>query len=580
MRERSKAAVRKLASAVSIGLLVGFVVGLTRSIWLTIIPNQYVDQGLYRLTAFTVRDSLNSQVGFFVAVSVAALIVLTIAREAISSRLVRGLLHIRVRTGHRARRIAKASYMKYVQGIAGGLALVLVALNIALAVGSARNTRQKPHVIVISIDSLRADHLGCYGYDRNTTPNLDAFAKENLLFKNCFSQDQFTLSSHMSLLTSLYPPAHKVAPQRSLDPATTTLAEVLKNDGYRTMGFVRSCAWMEPSYGFGQGFDSYVVRDYSPQQPELNAEHQNRFVAQQLEGVKDDRLFLFLHYYDVHSDWHKLPYDAPQPYREKFSSGYEGDFNGGFGGKVASQYLSYVSLNRIPLKERDLTYITSLYDNGIAYMDRCIGGLFEMLKEKGLYDDSLIIITSDHGEEFQEHGCMLHCNSYLHDELTRVPLLVKLPGKTGRHLEFGELVESVDIMPSILDIAAITNRPPMQGKSLVDLVEGSEGWKESIYAFGGEGNNIFGCDGNAFVRTERWKLVCDNLNRDDGFKLFDLQADPREQQDVKKQHPDVAERMKRQILARYAQVQARTTKQEVMLTQRNREMLKSLGYVN
>jgi arylsulfatase A-like enzyme len=240
-----------------------------------------------------------------------------------------------------------------------------------------------------------------------------------------------------------------------------------------------------------------------------------------------------------------------------------------------------VNKNQIKLKEDDLNYIISLYDNGIAYMDKCIGDLFEMLKSMDLFDNSLIIITADHGEEFQEHGYMLHSNPYYYEEIMHVPLIVKLPksdNKEGKVIS--SLVESIDIMPTTLDLLGI-ERPKMQGKSLMELISGSEQGKE--YVFG------FGSSGSLFIRTDRWKMVNDNGLQKDRFKLFDLHNDPAEQINLIGRELEIEYKLKRKLNEKIemskelredllSQDGERDDK-NVSLTQEEKKKLRALGYL-
>ncbi|MFX0133257.1 MAG: sulfatase [Candidatus Hodarchaeota archaeon] len=462
-------------------------------------------------------------------------------------------------------------YIKHIKKIALTLFLLVLILNTYIFFDTEINLPKGPNVILISIDTLRADHLGCYGYNRKTSPVIDSFAKSNILFEHCYVQDDLTLPSHMSILTSLYPITHEVNGNNSLDLSKITLAEVLKNKGYSTLGFVRSIIWMDAKYGFNQGFDRYIVKDYNFKSPELNAEFQNAFISKYLKKYTNKNIFLFIHYYDVHSDFKQLPYDSPFPYNNMFYPDYNGDFNGGFGDTLASKYLIHVNHYRIKIKKDDLKYIVSLYDSGIAYIDKCIGDLFRMLKTMGLYKNSLIILTADHGEEFQEHGLMLHGDNLFYDETVHVPLIVKLPGQNNKPRKISNLIESIDIMPFILDYLGIEEKPPMEGRSFADLIKDNMEWKQNIFGFGSHGE--------AFLKNGRWKLVNDNILRKKGFRLFDISQDPMEKKDVKNSHPEIAERLRNELFRKYKKSQRTMIQDKMVLTEKEKEKLKSLGYV-
>jgi len=464
---------------------------------------------------------------------------------------------------------------------------VLNLLILSLTVVSCSSGDLKdPNIILISIDDLRADHLGCYGYNRDTSPNIDSFARDNILFTKCYIHEAWTLPSHISMLTSLYPITHGVDMRHRLDSDIVTLAAILKKGGYETAGFVSGGPWTNPEYGFGQGFDHYSAGEV-----ERNAEYQNTLIRKHLERNKGGKLFLFIHYFDVHSDRNKLPYGAPPPYDNLFSAGYDGSFTGGEGNIFASKYLAHVNKKQIRLKENDLKYIISLFDNGIAYMDKCIGDLFEMLKSMDLFDNSLIIITADHGEEFQEHGYMLHSNPYYYEEIMHVPLVVKLPRaddnfksrKRGNVID--GLVESIDMMPTILDLLGIKG-PRIQGKSLIGLIKGDDKGKE--YVFG------FGSNGSVFIRSERWKMLNDSGLKEGRFKLFDLNSDPMERvnliskglkierilKEKLKEKMELSRKLREELLSGKGMSQdVESNHKDVSLTEEEKEKLRALGYL-
>lgn len=449
------------------------------------------------------------------------------------------------------------------------LLVCFLLLNVGINIESKFNTHAMPNVILISIDTLRADHLGCYGYSRNTSPNIDSFAKDNILFENCFVHEPSTAPSHMSMLTGLYPVTHGVSRRsaHALDKSTKTLAEILKSEGYRTFGFVRKCEQLRPEFGFARGFDVYKEKDYT-------AESQNKAIVKQLKKNKNKKLFLFLHYYDVHSDWDKLPYDVPAPYQKMFYPDYKGDFTGGEGKFFASEYLSYVNRDNIMLKEDDLKYITALYDGGIAYTDKYLGDLFGILKKLGLYDKSMIILTSDHGEEFQGHGFMMHDNPFYYDELMHVPMIIKLPGTDVEGKVVTRLVENIDIMPSILEVLGVKNAPRMQGDSFVKLIENPQAnWKDFVFGYSVKHGP------RAFIRNSRWKLVAADIRKEDQFKVFDLSNDPGEKFDIKGNPDDVTEQLQTKLLERYMEIEKAGTQKEVTITSEQLKILKSLGYV-
>lgn len=557
-------------NAATIGLIAGFLTGIMFSVH-EIMANQYIRYEMFRLIACSFQEHLNRCILLAIAIAFAMgclfyLVGITLRWKSIPFK--------DVALSRNVNRFLTAPYNKAAPAF---IVLSVLTLNATLLAGS--HVSKGPHVVVVSIDDLRADHLGCYGYSRNTSPRIDAFAQRSVIFRRCYVPQPWTLPSHMSMLTSLYPITHGVDMTHSLNPAILTLAEVLKNGGYQTAGFVSGGPWTSPEYGFGQGFTYY-----SAGPPERNAEWQNRLIKQYLKKNKEKKVFLFIHYFDVHSDSGKLPYHAPAPYDNLFSADYRGAFEGGDGGVFGSEYLAKANREQIKFNAEELSYITALYDNGIAYMDKCLGDLFDMLKEMDRFDNSLIIITADHGEEFQEHGYLLHENPYYFEEIVRVPLIVKLPKGDMEAVCRGKavdgLVESIDIMPTILDFLDMEGAR-MEGKSLIGMMSGRESGKE--YVFG------FGSTGSLFVRSERWKLLNDRGLAEGRFKLFDLHDDPGEQNNRAGSGLSIEEELKKRLQERIHLSQrlrnelvpptGDAREKTLSLTEEEKEKLRALGYL-
>jgi len=394
----------------------------------------------------------------------------------------------------------------------GGLVLVR---GTSLVIGDADDLR--PNILLISIDTLRADHLASYGYGRETAPNLEAFVEGALRFDNAFTNHPWTLTSHATMLTGMLPSAHGVGRTRGLDPSVATLAGLMSDGGYETFGVVDKNEWLNPRYGYARGFRRYkrLDGDATPKVEEL------------LDCIDDHDgtgpFFGFAHFYDVHSDWEKLPYDSDPRDQSRFAGWYTGDFDGcdeELG--CASTYLVALNARGEKLTGDDLRYVQDLYDAGIATLDRKLGKLFRGLEERGILDNTIVILTADHGEEFFEHGQALHGQHY--DECLHVPLFIRVPdGVHGTSTD--ELVGTVDVTPTILDFAGILKDAPdqLQGRSLAPLAVGTpEALAAGHPILMDTGAGIFG------LRTLRYGVV-----RAPGvWRLFDLEADPGELNDI------------------------------------------------
>lgn len=313
---------------------------------------------------------------------------------------------------------------------------------------------QKYNIIFISIDTLRADHLSCYGYFRETSPTIDKFAENALLYSNAFSASPSTLPSHMSMFTSLHPTTHGMMYRDDFIPLSgkiKTLPEILGENGYDTYGYFDG-GLLSPQYGFGRGFLSYKRKN-------------NSLVHRAINLIKEKPVFLFIHYFDVHStrlDSSDYLYDGPPEFRDRYTQ------------SRPNHKSSHVFYGKVKLTNEELEQVTARYDGGILDVDFQLKNLFAALKEKELFDNSLIIITSDHGESlgFKE---MMDRHGWLYDVGLHVPLLVKLPkdyeapGPVKGKVDY--LVRTTDIMPTILDILSIDPPQHMDGSSLLRVTE-------------------------------------------------------------------------------------------------------------
>ncbi|MCK4680717.1 sulfatase [bacterium] len=314
-------------------------------------------------------------------------------------------------------------------GWLGGRMGVSVALSLTIgSIAPVALVRQSmsdlPNVIVVSIDTLRADRLGSYGYERSTSPKMDLLASEGVLFEWAVSSAPNTVPSHMSIFTSLYPTVHGFTGNGDRLPGwQLTFTEYLRERGYRTFATTDG-AFMRGWFGFDQGFERYNdVKKGIASSVKLAFNWVD-------SGVADSPLFLFIHCYDVHS-----PYDPPPPYRDLFT---DPSYDGGFYPGSAELEKIRHAVNRNPeaghgLSPADVEFMSARYDGGIAYTDHWIGELVDGLASRGLLENTWLFVTSDHGEEFTEHGAVLHEKLYL--TVTHVPLIVRQP---GRGIEVGE----------------------------------------------------------------------------------------------------------------------------------------------
>ncbi len=355
-----------------------------------------------------------------------------------------------------------------------GLLAALVVLVSAGAHIKRRTASDRPNVLLVSLDTLRADHLSCYGYERRTSPVLDSLATHGYRFEWAISQAPGTLPSHMTLFTSLYPTVHGVWTERQRLPGRRlTLPEQLCESGYRTAAFTDG-GFVRGSYGFSQGFEIYhdLWRNIRKSVP---------MALKWIDGIPASvPFFVFFHCYDIHD-----PYDPPPPYREMFMKGpHEGDF------EPTTKQLNNI---RVRLRENpgehhgltaeDVDYMLSLYDGGIRYTDHWMGRLLAGLRERGRLEDTWVIVLSDHGEEFTEHGSVLH--ERLFHTVTHVPLIISPPGGLAEPVVREEIVQLVDVAPTILDLCGVGRLAECQGESFHALLPGTGNeseWEDVAYS--------------------------------------------------------------------------------------------------
>lgn len=386
-----------------------------------------------------------------------------------------------------------------------------------------------PNVLLISIDMLRADHVHSYGYSRPTTPNLDRLASEGVLFENAISSSSWTLPAHASLFTSLPGTVHGCTDaDRRLSDGFSTLAERFRAAGYATAGFF-SGPFLHPAFGFGQGFDHYEnctsyrqeldrqsVEKWARNEETMRESHEDitnptvlAAVRSWFTGRPEKPFFMFVHWWDAHYDF--IP---PPPYDRMFDPNYTGNVTG-------RDFFHNANL-RAGMDKRDLDHLLALYDGEIAWTDFHIGQLLDDLRTAGLLDQTLVIVTSDHGTEFFEHGKRGH-RMTLFDEVLRVPLLVRYPEVFPEGKRRAAQVRMVDVGPTILDVAGLPPFEFTRGRSLVSLARTGVAPPDAEVAY----SDLFSVGRHyRALRTNDWKLIQDLDSR--AFYYFDLRRDPGE----------------------------------------------------
>jgi arylsulfatase A-like enzyme len=432
-------------------------------------------------------------------------------------------------------------------------ALVAVALLASTAfLGAGCADPERPNVILISIDTLRADHLGCYGYHRESSPNIDRMAAEGTLFENAFSPTAWTLPGHASMFSGLAPQRHGATrSETAIRSEVPLVAEILRDHGYRTAGVVNA-PFMQAKFGFDRGFDGFTYV------PKLEVDRHQKTVLDTLHADDGRPFFLFLHYMSVHD-----PYAPEDPYN-RFVGTYEQPI--GVDGQRLLKLWRAMDRGEATLNADEVRFLDDLYTGGVLSVDARIGELLESLEQLGLAEDTVIILTSDHGEEFMEHGSIVHTKT-LYDELLSVPLIVRGPGvPAGARVR--SMAGLVDIMPTVLGLVGLDIPNGLDGLDLADYWHDDSVPRRLLEI---ETSWIDGTRAKRGIRTPTHKLIVDLEAGTTEF--YDLVEDPGETQNLYP-HPVAAE-----LEQALQSLEARAVGDEVELTPEDIEQLRSLGYI-
>jgi arylsulfatase A-like enzyme len=396
--------------------------------------------------------------------------------------------------------------------------------------GTADTPGHRRNVLLYVIDTLRADHLGCYGYPRPTSPHIDALAVEGTLFTRTVAQASWTRPATASILTGLYPYDHGTLTLRDpLAPEFTTLAEVLQGAGYDTAAFITNVN-VNGRLGFKQGFAHFVYLREKTKRPSVHvlSDEVNHRVFPWLREHRDRPFFLYVHVTDPHA-----PYTPPATLLERFAV--PGPIPELFDRKV----LQRLRANEDVATPANIAHLVARYDGEIAFVDESFGRLVAELKRLALYENTVIVVMSDHGEEFFEHGRFEHGHT-LYEEQLLVPLIARFPDTRFTERRVPILARQIDIMPTLLDYVGVAVPEGIQGRSLLPWAAGADPL-EDAEAFA---HTSLGRRQIEAVVTGRWKVIRSGGRRGETIEVYDLQDDPREQTNQAAQRP---------VLAGYAQ---------------------------
>jgi arylsulfatase A-like enzyme len=421
---------------------------------------------------------------------------------------------------------------------------------------------KEDNVILITIDSLRVNHLNLCGYKKETTPNLDLFVKESVFFSEAVSNGSYTAISVPAILTSAY--GSMYGGYRYLSDERISIAECLSKEGYSTAAF-HSNPYLSAIYNYNRYYDEFYDSIHSRTSPSLlfkmidrlaNLSHEKNNIKTLLPPILklfsyvkpykmpyenggvitkramnwlkrcDKKFLLWIHYMDTHWPW--LPHQSFDDESVKY--------------KEAFNFWWKMLIDPSSISNRELGKLIELYDEEIKYVDAILGKFFYMLKKMNIYDDSLIIVMSDHGEEFREHGNIGHHSFSLYEELIHVPLIIKFPHGVYGGATVDNLVSSLDVAPTIVNWLNFDIPNKWIGKSLIPILAN----KEEVYNYGvisegkiKKGQNILS------YRTKRWKYIYDETR--EGQELYDLRNDPKEKKNLSDMMPKLVREFETEI---------------------------------
>lgn len=396
-----------------------------------------------------------------------------------------------------------------------------------------QGSTEMPNVFAISLDTLRADHVSLYGYDRMTTPNIQSWADERgTVFETTVASAPWTLPSHVSIFTGLDSLVHGVIHADPAPPSLRTLAEILREAGYTTAA-VTGGSYLNPRYGVTQGFDLHRSIGGDPAE-ELSQE--TAFALEWLDSHQDDEpFFFFFHTYEIHD-----PYTPRDPFLDQVAQRTVGADVQDFITSPVGAASTFGYRPRRNIKQRfrererapvdlpwsDVQLAIDAYDSGIAYADHHVGRILDRLESSGIADNTIIVLFSDHGESFGDHGLASHSSLYDHDLL--VPLIIAPANKTERVRKVHSQVRLIDVMPTVLDLVGISPPPDIDGTTLTPLINSGDG-KDlhpnralSYAAVTNFGISVRTPDRKYIFRNSPWKATT-------GWEeLYDLVRDPSE----------------------------------------------------
>ncbi len=444
--------------------------------------------------------------------------------------------------------------------------IVFVAI-ILLFFGGSFLGHKRPNVILITFDALRPDHLGCYGYRRNTSANIDFFAKNGTLFKQAIAQATWTTASVSSIITSLYPKHEIIEAGYSLSPQEDNLIKILKTKGYVTALFSNAEPILNITFSsIKNNFDIFNIS-------QVKTDKIIEFVNTWLNKNRQKPFFLWVYLFNTH--W---PYTAAPDYFSEFLSDKlypNKDVPIAMDDGKKNEHYSFESIPRHVAENgiTDTNYYIAKYDGEIKLSDEQIGKLLQTLSDTGLKNNTLIIFFSDHGESMVEHNFFFNHSHFLYDDLIRVPLIIVFPNRIPKKI-IEQQVQLINIVPTIMEIIGIKKSIHMEGKSLLPLINGRTD-QHDYYAFSETSYK----PSPRCIRTESWKLIYNRNSRKEAYELYDLKEDPKELRNLIEQFPVISATLRKQLDKWVQTAKTYSIRSNYNVSKQEKEKIKSLGYI-
>jgi arylsulfatase A-like enzyme len=476
------------------------------------------------------------------------------------------------------------------------LLFMVLLLGLTAGCGDSKPTEAplRPNIVVYCIDTLRADHLGCYGYEKDTSPFIDSIAGNGIIFDNAVSQAPWTAPSVASYITSTYPSTHRVLKGgRQISEEAVTMAEFLADAGYWTAGFIQN-AYAGSVIAADRGYKELMEITGE----EGGEDHETRKQLRNVQGPQNwienwkgySPFFLYIHTTEPHGPYktaHNGPFGGLTPEDSGTLNDLLKDFRKltrkGKKEDEAGTAARQAELKRISdLLARDVEKVTHLYNNEVRRADENVKKVVKALKKADLWSNTLFILLSDHGQEIYDHGYWQHDQS-LYQELVHVPLIMKLPRGAGRGTRIAEPVQLVDVLPTI---AGMINEPPKpfwEGRSVVPLLQGKERADAAVYSerinLGKHDPSIIEERGNIETSMIRDGMKAILHREVDRISLYDIIQDPEERIDLAPKKPQKAKKLREELEAWLDRRKPLKGIVETDLTKEQLESLRALGYL-